>query len=113
MKKRRPPRPKRKAPMAVGQVKVGDLPSSLRSGAAAKGSFSAEAPAVRSQQGPGLPRFNRTEALTLAPTIRTTPLAVVAPMTKARGWTIFAGLIISFLLVASAVVLFASYYVAA
>jgi hypothetical protein len=36
----------------------------------------------------------------------------VAPITNARGWTIFAGLIISFLLVASAVALFATYYVA-
>ena len=37
----------------------------------------------------------------------------VATMTNARGWMIFAGLIISLLLVASAVVLFATYYVAA
>ena len=37
----------------------------------------------------------------------------VAAMTNARGWMIFAGLIISCLLVASAVVLFATYYVAA
>jgi len=37
----------------------------------------------------------------------------VAAMTNARGWMILAGFIISCLLVASAVVLFATYYVAA
>jgi len=97
MKKRRRPRPKRKAPQ--GKSKVRDLSSSLVS---AQGSVSGDAPPLQSQLGLQLPRVDEPP--------RAEP---VAAMTNARGWRIFAGLIISFLLVASVVVLFAKYYVAA
>jgi hypothetical protein len=97
MKKRRPTRPKRKAPRPVeGKGKTGDLSSSLPS---AQRSVSADAPPPQAQLAQQLSRSKEPP--------RAEP---VAPMTNARGWTIFAGLIISFLLVAAAVVLFATYY---
>jgi hypothetical protein len=99
MKKRRRPRPKRKAPLPTeGKSKAGDLSSAVPS---AQGSVSADAPPPQTQVAKQLPRPDeppRTER--------------VVAMTNARGWRIFAGLIISFLLVASVVVLFATYVAA-
>ena len=103
MKKRRPPRPKkRKAPRTVeGKRKVGDLSSSLPSGAAAKG---AVAPPPMGKQADATVSRPATAAAELADRVP------VAAMTNARGWKIFAGFIISYLLVASGVVLFATYW---
>ena len=103
MKKGRPPRPrrKRKAPMAMeGKRKVGDLSSSLPSGA---GAVSGDAP-PRMQADATVSR-PATEAKTIELPDR---VDTVAAMTNARGWGIFAGFIISYLLLASVVVFFAT-----
>jgi len=85
-----------------GKGKVGDLSSSPPSGAAAKGAVSGDAP----------PRMqaNATVSRPAAVAKRIELADQVAPMTNARGWKIFAGFIISYLLVASAVVLFATHW---
>ena len=105
MKKRRPPRPrrKRKAPVAMeGKRKVGDLSSSLPSGA---GAVSGDAP-PRMQADATMSR-PATEAKTIELPDR---VDTVAAMTNARGWGIFAGFIISYLLLASVVVFFATHW---
>jgi hypothetical protein len=105
MKKRRPPRPrrKRKAPVAMeGKRKVGDLSSSLPSGA---GAVSDDAP-PRMQADATVSR-PATEAKTIELPDR---VDTVAAMTNARGWGIFAGFIISYLLLASVVVFFATHW---
>src|SRR4051794_18216764 len=105
MKKRRPPRPrKRKAPMPVqGKGKAGDLFSSPPSGTARTGAVSGDTPPIlqADARGPAA-GAKRSE---LADWVDT-----AAPMTNVRGWKIFAGMIISILLVASAVDLFAMYW---
>ena len=104
MKKGRPPRPrrKRKAPMAMeGKRKVGDL-SSSPSGA---GAVSGDAP-PRMQADATVSR-PATEAKTIELPDR---VDTVAAMTNARGWGIFAGFIISYLLLASVVVFFATHW---
>lgn len=94
MKKRRPPRPKkRKAPIPQGKVE--NVPSSA---VAPKAVISA--PPIGKQLDPTV----STQAANMADRVP------VSAMTNARGWGIFAGLIISFLLVASVAVLFATYW---
>src|SRR3954454_1850601 len=94
MKKRRPPRPrKRKAPMGVERKdNVVDLYSSLPRASQGKAGF---APRPRSQP---LPRPDGTDE------------AANRATTNGRRWMIFAGLIILCLLLASVAVLFATHW---
>jgi hypothetical protein len=104
MKKRRPPRPrKRKAPRAVeGKGKVGDLFPSPPSRAAAKGAVSGDArPRMQVSAPVSRPVAERIELANPVP---------VSAMTNAGGWRIFAGFVISCLLLAGVVVLFAAYW---
>jgi len=93
MKKRRPPRPrKRKAPVAVeAKRKVEALSSSVK--VLQKHDATVRRPAAIAK------------TIELADRIDT-----VGGMSNARGWKIFAGIIVSFLLVSSAVVLFATHW---
>jgi len=88
MKKRRPPRPrKRKAPMAVqGKGKAGDLFPSPPSGAAQKGTVSGDAP-IRMQAA--------TEPAAEAKRNELADRVDTAAMTNVRGWKIVAGLTLS------------------
>jgi hypothetical protein len=90
--------------MAVqGKGKAGDSFSSPPSGAARKGAVAGDAPPRMQADATGpAAEAKRSE---LADRVDT-----AAAMTNVRGWKIFAGLITSFLLVASAVVLFAMYW---
>jgi hypothetical protein len=103
MKKRRLPRPrKRKARPAQigakGKGEVADLSSTIRTGPVRSFHIS-NAPVERSTGQTAEPK-----RIELADRVDTVPA-----MTNARAWKIFAGIIISWLLVASAVVLFAMY----
>jgi hypothetical protein len=93
--------------MAVeGNGKVVDLSSSRPSGAAAKGAVSAVAPPpMRKQADATVSRPAAAKKLELADRVDTVPA-----MTTARGWGIFAVFIICWLLLASVVVLFATYW---
>jgi hypothetical protein len=87
---------------AQGKGKPGDLFPSPPSGAARKGAVAGDAPPRMQADATGPADAKRSE---LADRVDT-----AAAMTNVRGWKIFVGLIISFLLVASAVVLFAMYW---
>src|SRR5262245_33989468 len=96
MKKRRRPRPrKRKAPMAVeGKRSSVQVPAS---GDPPMGKEKHDATVSRPAA--------IAKTIELADRVDTVPA-----MTNARGWEIFAWLIVSMLLLASAVVMFASYW---
>ncbi len=103
MKKRPPPRPRKpkRRPAAVdakAKVEVGDLSSSIR-----KGSVGSSCTSNASVE-PATGQVAETKSIELADRVDN-----VAPMTNARGWKIFVGIIISWLLVATGVVLFANY----
>jgi len=102
MKKRRRPRPrKRKAPIAVeGKRSVEALSSPVQ---------------VPLSGDPSMGEEKHDAAVSRPAAIaKTSELAdrvdTIGGMTNARGWKIFAGLIVSFLLVASAVALFATHW---
>jgi hypothetical protein len=109
MKKRRPQRPRRRkarpAPIGVeAKGKVGDLSSTIGTGPVASPSPSNAVvePATAQLGTASLERKERTQA----------DAAVSRPetaMTNARGWMTFAVLIISWLLLAGVVVIFAKY----
>jgi hypothetical protein len=101
MKKRRPPRPrKRKATISVEAKRKVEALSSV------KVPVSGDPPVGKEKHDATISR--------LAASAKTIGLAdqvdTVGGISKARGWKIFAGLIVSFLLVASAVVLFATHW---
>jgi hypothetical protein len=103
MKKRRPPKPKQPrkrlppaSPPPTGKAEVGDLFSTMGTGPVGS-SRTSNAPVEA-------PTGQLAEAK-MADRVDT-----VAAMTNARGWKIFAGFIISWLLVASGVVLFAMHW---
>jgi hypothetical protein len=87
--------------MAVeGKGKVADLSSSRPSGAAGKGAVAP--PSIGKQADATVSRPAAAKRLELADR--------VPAMMNARGWGIFAGLILSWLLLASVVVLFATHW---
>jgi hypothetical protein len=105
MKKRRPPRPrKRKAPPAsIGNRKVGDLSSTVGTRPIASPRPS-NAVLERATGQLGTPAGTGKEG------IQADGTATVSAMTNARGWTIFAGFIVSWLLLATVVVISAKYW---
>ena len=110
MKKRRPPRPRnRKArPASIGveaKRKVGDLSSTVGTGPIAS-----PRPSVleRATGQFGTPARTGKEGMQADGTVSRP--ATVSAMTNARGWTIFAGFIVSWLLLATVVVISAKYW---
>ena len=112
MKKRRPPRPrKRKArPTSIGveaKRKVGDLSSTVGTGPPAS-PHPSNAVLERATGQLGTPARTGKEGMQ-ADATGSRP-ATVSAMTNARGWTIFAGFIVSWLLLATVVVISAKYW---
>jgi hypothetical protein len=112
MKKRRPPRPrKRKArPASIGveaKRKVGDLSSTVGTGPIASPRPS-NAVLERATGQLGTPARTGKEGVQADATVSRP--ATVSAMTNARGWTIFAGFIVSWLLLATVVVISAKYW---
>src|SRR5215472_14423108 len=112
MKKRRPPRPRKKK---ARQVSIGVEPKG-------KGREVPSTSGTRSLESsrPSNALAKRTTGQLVTPALRekeamradaklSSP-ATISGMTNARGWMIFAGLIISWLLLASVVVIFAKYW---
>ena len=112
MKKRRPPRPRnRKArPASIGveaKRKVGDLSSTVGTGPIASPRPS-NAVLERATGQLGTPARTGKEGMQADATVSRP--ARVSAMTNARGWTIFAGFIVSWLLLATVVVISAKYW---
>ena len=101
MKKRRPPRPrKRKAPIAVEAKRKVEALSSVQVPVSGD-------PPMGKEKHDATVRRPAAIAKTIGLADR---IDTVGGMSNARGWKIFAGIIVSFLLVASAVVLFATHW---
>jgi hypothetical protein len=112
MKKRRPQRPRKRkarpAPMVVeAKGKIGDLSSTLGTGpvASPRPSNAVVEPAAAQLDTATL---TGKEGMRADATVNRS--ATVLGMTNARGWMTFAGFIISWLLLASVVVIFAKYW---
>ena len=111
MKKKRPQRPRKRkarpAPMAVeAKGKVADLSSTIGTGPVAPPRLSNAVvePATAPLGTVPLTRKGGMEA-----DAKVSRSATALGMTNARGWMIFAGFIISWLLLAGVVVIFANY----
>jgi hypothetical protein len=112
MKKRRPPRPrKRKArPASIGveaKRKVGDLSSTVGTRPTASPRPS-NAVLERATGQLGTPARTEKEGMQADATVSRP--ATVSAMTNARGWRIFAGFIVSWVLLATVVVIAAKYW---
>ena len=111
MKKRRPQRPRKRkarpAPMGVeAKGKVADLSSTIGTGPLAPPRPSN---AVVEQAAAPLDTTTLTGKEGMQADAKVSRSATVLGMTNARGWMIFGGVIISWLLLASVVVIFANY----
>jgi hypothetical protein len=112
MKKRRPPRPRKpKArPASIGveaKRKIGDLSSTVGTGPTASPRPS-NSVLERATGQLGTPARTGKEGMQADATVSRP--ATVSAMTNARGWTIFAGFIVSWLLLATVVVISAKYW---
>jgi len=111
MKKRRPPRPRKKKarPLSIGveaKDKARKLPSTSGTGSVASPHPSNVVERATGQLvTPALREKGAMEA-----DAKLNRRATVSAMTNARGWMTFAGFIISWLLLASVVVIFAKYW---
>src|ERR1700730_18138495 len=109
MKKRRPPRPrKRKArPASISVEAVGDFSSTVGTGPIAS-PHPSNAVLEGATGQLGTPARTGKEGMQADATVSRP--ATVSAMTNARGWTIFAGFIVSWLLLATVVVISAKYW---
>ena len=112
MKKRRPPRPRKKKarPVSIGvepKGKARELPSTSGTGSVASPRPS-NAVVERATRQLVTPALREKEAMQAD--AKLSRPATVSAMTNRRGWMTFAGFIISCLLLASVVVIFAKYW---
>ena len=112
MKKRRPPRPRKKKarPVSIGvepKGKACELPATSETGSVASLRPS-NAVVERATRQLVTPALREKEAMQAD--AKLSRPATASAMTNARGWMTFAGFIISWLLLASVVVVFATYW---